>query len=467
MSSAGDVNGDGFDDLLIGAGLADAAANGKSDAGESYIIFGSDFTLAVTHPGTAESETLTGNAADNVMIGGRGNDLLIGNGGADVLRGGEGNDTLAISDLTFKRVVGGNGFNVLRLDGGGLALNLKTLADNRLLGIEQIDLTGSGNNTLTLDLAEVLNLSDESNTLLVRRNTGDTVDRGGGWTQEANEVSGLDTFEVFTQGQARLKVQLVAEPPPAVILSVSAAIGTEAGLTQITVTATAASAVSGDQTVTLDVSGTGITTDDYALSQATITILSGQTIGSVTFTVKDDLLNEGNETATLALSSPSAGIVLGTPTTQNITITDDDSPPTELVVLTLGGGDVTWIKKRPPITVLPLITVTGSASLAGGTLSLSVNVIGTAKKLLDNFQLPSFSGIGSSGGPQVTNGQLTLQIQLNGSATKAAIQNFLRGITFATTGKGLKAPTRTIGVTLTADGSSSSISQTIRVLKKG
>ena len=42
VSSAGDVNGDGFDDLLIGAFFADASGNGKYNAGESYVIFGGD-----------------------------------------------------------------------------------------------------------------------------------------------------------------------------------------------------------------------------------------------------------------------------------------------------------------------------------------------------------------------------------------------------------------------------------------
>ena len=37
--SAGDINGDGFDDILIGAD--DADPNGNSRAGESYIVFGS------------------------------------------------------------------------------------------------------------------------------------------------------------------------------------------------------------------------------------------------------------------------------------------------------------------------------------------------------------------------------------------------------------------------------------------
>ena len=38
VSSAGDVNGDGFDDILIGAFTADP--NGNREAGESYVVFG-------------------------------------------------------------------------------------------------------------------------------------------------------------------------------------------------------------------------------------------------------------------------------------------------------------------------------------------------------------------------------------------------------------------------------------------
>ena len=38
VSAAGDVNGDGIDDIIIGA--QDADPNGNSEAGESYVVFG-------------------------------------------------------------------------------------------------------------------------------------------------------------------------------------------------------------------------------------------------------------------------------------------------------------------------------------------------------------------------------------------------------------------------------------------
>ena len=40
-AGVGDVNGDGYADFLIGARQADAASEAKSEAGESYLIYGS------------------------------------------------------------------------------------------------------------------------------------------------------------------------------------------------------------------------------------------------------------------------------------------------------------------------------------------------------------------------------------------------------------------------------------------
>ena len=52
VSSAGDVNGDGFDDLIIGAWGDDPNGEGS---GASFVVFGDDFTGAATQVGTTGS----------------------------------------------------------------------------------------------------------------------------------------------------------------------------------------------------------------------------------------------------------------------------------------------------------------------------------------------------------------------------------------------------------------------------
>ena len=220
VSSAGDVDGDGFDDLIVGAYTADP--NGNSLAGESYVFFGGNFTGgAETQFGGDGAQTLTANqgaAAVDVLIGGRGGDTLISDGGPDVLRGGEGDDVLALADVDFsgtRRLIGGRGIDTLRLDTAGLVLDLTVIADNRITGIEVLDLSALGIATLSLDVREVLNISDESNTLTILAN-GDVVNIGPGWTQQPTEIDndGL-VFEVYTQGAATLRIthsQLVNLP---------------------------------------------------------------------------------------------------------------------------------------------------------------------------------------------------------------------------------------------------------------
>jgi len=323
VSSAGDVNGDGFGDLLIGARAADASGNGKSNAGESYVIFGGNFTAAITHAGTGAGETLTGTAAANVMIGGRGNDALIGNGGADVLTGGQGNDVLAVSDLSFKRIVGGTGNDTLRLDGSGLSLNLTTLRNNRLLGIEQINLTGSGNNTLTLNVREVLNISDESNRLLVRRNAGDVVNIGLGWTQGANQTISTVVYNMFTRGAATLGVE-VTRSGSGVLLSGS----------NLTVTGSAFADTVTISTVTnLKVTLNGLSMDFTPAQLAGVTAITvNSNDGADTITVnslpsgKSYTANGGNGNDTLFVA---AGVTTGTALNGNA---DNDT-------LTGGGGN--------------------------------------------------------------------------------------------------------------------------------
>jgi len=153
-------------------------------------------------------------------------------------------------------------------------------------------------------------------------------------------------------------------------LSVSPATSTETGSPTITVTATASSAVVGDKTVDVNLSGTAIADDFTGEIPATITIADGETTGSFTVDINDDELVEGSETGTFTISNPSSGIFLGTTTTGEVTITDnDDFPSVNLLV--------------SPVTITetgsPTITVTATASSAVvGDQTVDVNLSGTA-----------------------------------------------------------------------------------------
>jgi hypothetical protein len=206
VSSAGDVNGDGFDDLIVGAALADP--NGNSNSGSSYVVFGGNFTGSVTQLGTTGNDTLSGTAANDVIFGGRGDDVITGNGGIDRLAGGTGNDTLIISNANFGRVDGGADIDTLRLAGtNGFTLNLSTLAAVAIKDIERIDLVaGSLNNTLTVTQQTLMNLSTTTNRLTVLGGSGDTVNASG-FTATGSATDNGITYTTYTNGAATLWVQ--------------------------------------------------------------------------------------------------------------------------------------------------------------------------------------------------------------------------------------------------------------------
>ncbi|SEF90131.1 integrin alpha [Nitrosomonas ureae] len=196
VSSAGDVNGDGFDDLIVGAHNADP--NGDR-SGSSYVIFGhSNSVDDVDFPGTPGDDIFTGTRAAESFEGGDGNDRMIGRGGADWFDGGAGNDYIRILGDDFERVDGGSGTDILGLAGSGYNLDLSGVID-RIHGIETIALYGVGDNSLTLTAQDVIDLSDTTNTLKIKGNTGDSViGLGSGWTDGG--IRG--NFHEYTQGDA-------------------------------------------------------------------------------------------------------------------------------------------------------------------------------------------------------------------------------------------------------------------------
>ncbi|GAG17540.1 unnamed protein product, partial [marine sediment metagenome] len=194
----GDINGDGFDDLIVAA----TAING----GEAYVVFGGAFGAGTTPVIT------TGTGAAEILIGDLGDDMLTGNGGADVLRSGAGDDVLGVSDLGFARIDGGTGTDTLRIDGSGITLDLTQIGPAMITDIERIDLTGSGANALTLSQLNVYDLTSERTNgtavLTVAGAPDDSVTlTDAGWVNVGSVIEDGVTFDRYVFGNAEVRIQ--------------------------------------------------------------------------------------------------------------------------------------------------------------------------------------------------------------------------------------------------------------------
>ena len=73
--------------------------------------------------------------------------------------------------------------------------------------------------------------------------------------------------------------------------------------------------------------GTATAGSDYTPASGTLTFAEADTIQTFTIAILDDAEYEGNETINLDLSNPTGGATLGTPSSAELTITDNENPP--------------------------------------------------------------------------------------------------------------------------------------------
>ncbi len=160
--------------------------------------------------GTAGDDTLDGTAGTDILHGLAGNDVLDGGAGGDRLDGGLGDDVL-VWDSADVKIDGENGTDTLRVDDGDA--NFTTFAGT-LSGLEIVDLQSDA--TITLSAQDVLDATDNGNTLTVLGDAGDSLDAGDGWTY-AGMGGGND---IYTQAVGPKTATLVVDPDMSVNVNI-------------------------------------------------------------------------------------------------------------------------------------------------------------------------------------------------------------------------------------------------------
>lgn len=300
----------------------------------------------------------------------------------------EGTETavITISNPSSGMVLGGNtSENISILDNELISLELSVstnTASEAAATVVTIDVTAalpvSGAQTVDLAITGDVNGADYTlgSTTLTIPNGGTTasttftvVDDAAMEPTETATISLTNYSAGVTAGLNTTEdVDITDNDVATVDLSVSANSGSETAMTAITLTATSNIVVNGDQTVEVDVTGTGITSGDYTLTDTIITIPNGSTTGTVTFTVVDDVVGEGPETATVSISNPSSSLVLGSNISEDITIADNEPTPVNISVSATSGSEYAGT----------VIDITATSTLAvSGTQTIDVSVSGT------------------------------------------------------------------------------------------
>ena len=100
VASAGDIDGDGYSDLVVGAPGADKGMS--IETGAAYVIYG-EASAAIDKAGTAGADRLFGGDFDDTLSGGDGDDVIGGKEASDVLTGGAGSDAFVYARFGEQR----------------------------------------------------------------------------------------------------------------------------------------------------------------------------------------------------------------------------------------------------------------------------------------------------------------------------------------------------------------------------
>jgi len=144
-------------------------------------------------------------------------DILGSNDADDFVIDPSGGNPVPAGGVKFE---GSEGDDTYRLGGSGEMLDLTVLPAGRLANVERIDLTGTGDNTLTLDAAAVLAIT-ANGTLTVRGDQDDRANLGDGWTHTDSQFVGADYVHIMEHAQATVRLALHPWQNPIFAMDVS------------------------------------------------------------------------------------------------------------------------------------------------------------------------------------------------------------------------------------------------------